>query len=98
MIRLSRIETMNLRSGTALGAGVFATPPEVSAVAATSGYYLSTLRVEEDGLWKVFSLWQMLCDLEPSHDRRCTKAGGSPAALAGGHQNAGAEFGWAFKD
>jgi hypothetical protein len=27
------------------GAGVFAAPPEVSAVAATSGYYLSTLRV-----------------------------------------------------
>jgi hypothetical protein len=29
------------------GAGVFVTPPEVSALAATSGYYLSTLRVEE---------------------------------------------------
>jgi hypothetical protein len=36
------------------GAGVFAAPPEVSAVAATSGYYLSTLRVEEHGSCKAF--------------------------------------------
>jgi hypothetical protein len=29
------------------GASVFAVPPEVSAIAATSGYCLSTLRVEK---------------------------------------------------
>src|SRR5215831_5056179 len=33
------------------GAGVFAAPPEVSAIAATSGYCLPTLRVEEHGSW-----------------------------------------------
>src|SRR5262249_32677102 len=31
------------------GAGVFVAPPEVSAIAATSGYCLPTLRVEESG-------------------------------------------------
>ena len=34
------------------GAVVFAALPEVSAIAATSGYCLSTLRVEEHGSWQ----------------------------------------------
>jgi hypothetical protein len=35
------------------GAGVFAAPPEVSAIAATSGYYLPILWVENGRPWKV---------------------------------------------
>ena len=36
-----------MRSGTAFGVLVFSEPPEVSAISATSGYCLPTLRVEK---------------------------------------------------
>jgi hypothetical protein len=54
---------MNLRSGTAFGVQfVFAAPPEVAAIAETSGYFLPTLRVEDGRvLWQ----WRMNWNHEP---------------------------------
>ena len=53
MVRVSCIGIMNLWHPFR-GAGVFVASPEVSAIAATSGYCLPTLRVEEPGSWKGF--------------------------------------------
>src|SRR5215470_11590568 len=65
------------------GAGVFAAPPEVSAVAATSGYCLSTLRVEEQRSWRAFfrrgaCMGTMACGLPPPSGCWCFRgtAGG----------------------